>query len=120
MGGAAVSASPVRCTSRADADGGRTYFGPSPSDVCAVSPYCMWQIRVPKTRVIPNLSDAAALLLGRALVLQSQHGGFLPMDDRWMGGVLGWQDDSFDQDFHAYMQAFDELTDAGLVWQGGL
>lgn len=78
----------------------------------------MWQIRVPKARVIPNLSDAAALLLGRALILQSQHGGFLPMDSTWMGGALGWRDGEDGEDAAAYYTALDELTDAGLVWRG--
>ena len=80
---------------------------------------CLWQIRVPKARVIlPNLSDAAALLLGRALILQSQNGGFLPMDDVWMAGALGWRDGPDGQDSLAYFHALDELTDADLVWTG--
>ncbi len=107
-----------RCTSKADADGGRTYFGPSPSDVCGVSGYCMWRVDVPKRRVLPDLSDAAALLLGRAVVLQSQNGGWLPMDGRWMGGALGWRDGEDGKDADAFYTALDELTDAGLVHRG--
>lgn len=108
----------ANCTSRANESGrSRTYYGPSPSDITTVSGYCMWCVRVPTGRPLPDLSDAAALLLGRALILQSQHGGYLPMDDVWMGGALGWRDGLDGEDSLAYYRAFDELTDAGLVWR---
>jgi hypothetical protein len=79
----------------------------------------MWQIRVPKGRRLPNLSDAATLLLGRALILQSQHGGWLPVDNIWMGGALGWRNGPLGEDSLSFYQALDELTDAGLVWRRG-
>lgn len=68
---------------------------------------------------MPDLSDAAALLLGRAIVLQSQHDGRLPVDGIWMAGALGWRDGPYGEDALSHYRAFDELVDAGLVWRGG-